>query len=279
MIKNIDLHTHSHASDGTLSPAELIRLASEKGLKILSLTDHDTVGGLAEAEEASRKYGIRFIPGLELSIDWPEGDFHLLGYMMDYHNQDLHDTLHSIRENREKRIYLMIEDLKKNGFDLSIEEVTGSSENGSLGKPHIARALIKKGYGENFDDIFKNFMIEGKPGYVPKKKITVEMAFDLLLDAGGFPVLAHPQSLNMDTPKFELMIKDLIDQGLAGIECYSSIHSLEEVLYYKSVAKEYGLTITGGSDFHGDNNAELGFYGPGRAISIEEKDFNTLTGS
>lgn len=262
-----DLHTHSRASDGILSPAELVDHASDAGIKTFALTDHDTVEGLREAAERSSLRKINFIPGIEFSIKSTLGSLHLLGYNIDYTNEELRERLASVLKIRGERIFRMVEDLVSNGISINIDDVLAEAAGGSAGRPHVARVLIKNGFAADMDGVFRKFLVRGKPGYVPKEKIELNDAISLIKKSGGVPVLAHPGSLRFKKfTEFENILEGFVDAGVAGIEAYTYMHSSSDIRKYLSIAKKYRLMVTGGSDFHGDKNERIGFYAKKKAI-------------
>ena len=270
MTEKIDLHTHTTASDGIYTPAELIGLAVKNNVKALAITDHDTLDGLIEAVECAENYDISLIPGIEFSVDHSEGSFHLLGLYLDYQNKNLLNEISKLNKMRESRACRIIKDLNNNGINISIKEVELESKYGVIGRPHIARALVKNGYADNINDIFKNYLVNGKPGFIRKERISLDHAITLINDAGGVPVIAHPISLNFsDYDNFENMLGKFIDKGVMGLEVYSTMHELQDVKEFKRIAEKYNLIITGGSDFHGDKNETIGYYSKDLAIPVE----------
>lgn len=263
----IDLHCHTTASDGLLAPSALIRKASHEGITVIAIADHDTVDGLDEAVRAAQREGIAVIPAVELSVAFPGGDFHLLGYGIHYQNQDLKGRLAQLKSVREERALRMVEQLCRAGIPLAPEDVREESKGASPGKPHVARVLIKKGYAADVDSAFETYLNHGKPGYVPKEKLSLESAFELIGNAGGLPVLAHPKSLNVEGPEaYERIIRRGVSYGMAGLEVYAPLHDPRDVILFRELAKHFHLFATGGSDFHGDKGAALGYYGNGKPI-------------
>jgi len=263
----IDLHCHTTASDGLLTPSALIRKASREGISVIAIADHDTVDGLDEAVQAAQREGVAVIPAVELSVTFPGGDFHLLGYGLHYQNQDLKGRLARLKSVREERALRMVEQLSRAGIPLAPEDVRKESKGASPGKPHVARVLIKKGYAADVDSAFETYLNPGKPGYVPKEKLTFESAFELIRNAGGLPVLAHPKSLNLEGPEaYERIIQQGVSYGMAGIEVYAPLHDPQYVILFRELAERFHLIATGGSDFHGDKGTDLGYYGCGRPI-------------
>jgi len=269
-VKKIDLHTHTRASDGIYSPHELIDLAKDNGLIALAVTDHDTVDGLPEAVGYAAGAGIRLYPGVEFSIDYDAGSFHLLGLNIDYTHAGLRNEVKRLADFREERAYKMVEDLKKHDIDIPIEEVLIMSAEGAIGRPHIARVMVNHGYASSVRDIFQNFLVKGKPGYVKKERIGFDTAIALIGESGGIPVIAHPVSLGCsDYVEFEVLLKQFINSGVMGIEAYAAMHSAEQAAHYRMLAEKYGLVVTGGSDFHGDKDEVIGNFMKESPIPIE----------
>jgi 3',5'-nucleoside bisphosphate phosphatase len=263
----IDLHCHTTASDGLMIPSDIVKHAIHEGLKVLAIADHDTVTGLHEANQAAEEIGICFIPAIELSIEYPTGSFHLLGYDIDYKNQELLDQLAILKSIREARILRIIKRLNQIGIELTIEDVKEESRGAVPGKPHVARVLVKKGYAIDVDSAIKKYLNRGMPGYVKKEKINPESAFNLIISAGGLPVLAHPISLKCKDPgEYDRIIESFIRLGLVGIEVYASLHEDADVKLFAEIAERHNLIATGGSDFHGEDGDRLGYYGGCRII-------------
>jgi 3',5'-nucleoside bisphosphate phosphatase len=272
-VKKIDLHTHTTASDGIYSPRELIDIARNNGLVAMAITDHDTVDGLPDAMEYSRSIGFRLYPGVEFSIDYDEGSFHLIGLNLDYTHEGLRNTVKNLAEHRGTRAYRIIDDLKKYGIDIPIDEVIAEADGGSIGRPHIARIMVNRGYAATIREIFKNYLVKGKPGYVKKVRIAFEEAVSLIQECGGIPVVAHPVSLECtNMGEFEELLKGFIKTGVQGIEVYAAMHTPAMAQEYLALAQKYNLLITGGSDFHGDKDETIGNYQKDCPIPIELYD-------
>jgi len=266
----IDLHTHTTASDGILSPSELIDRAIEEGCRAMAVTDHDTVGGLREALEHAAGKNIMLVPGIEFSIDFKGGSFHLVGLNVRYDDAVLLEVLRDLQEKRSTRVTRMVGDLLKHGINVREEEIIAESGGESLGRPHVARVLVRHGYARNMEDVFRHFLVPGKPGYVKKEKITLDEAITLIRHAGGIPLVAHPVSLDFKGfAAFETMLRDFIDRGIEGFEVYAALHDESQVEQFLSIARKYGLIVSGGSDFHGDKREKLGYYSPTRLIPPE----------
>ena len=248
----------------------MIDFAIENDVFALAITDHDTIDGLQEAIGYAEKKGVKLITGIEFSIDYKSGSFHLLGLNIDSNHRGLQEEAKSLTEYRENRIYRMIEDLKKHGIDIPVEDVQKQTNDGSIGRPHMARAMVQHGYASNVKEIFQSYLVRGKPGYVEKERIPFNRAISLINDSGGVPVIAHPISLGFsDFNEFEVMLKEFMKEGLKGIEVYSYMHSSEQIDKFNHLAKKYGLLVTGGSDFHGDKEETIGHYSSKNKIPEE----------
>ncbi|RMH62901.1 MAG: PHP domain-containing protein [Calditrichaeota bacterium] len=250
----VDLHCHTTASDGTLTPSELIAEAQRVKLTALALTDHDTVAGLAEARNAARDSGLTLVPGVELSIDFPlpgKAHLHLLGLFIDPENEILIRTLNELAGDRERRAEKIIEQLNAHGMDLSIDELRESAA-GSIGRPHVASLMARKGYVNSVWEAFDKYLAKGKPGYVGKRKLTLPQAVELVHQAGGLALVAHPVSLNQPTyAAYTRLFREFKKQGVDGVEVYYSSHTWHFVKYLLQIADRLGWCISGGSDFHG----------------------------
>jgi predicted metal-dependent phosphoesterase TrpH len=245
-----DLHVHSNFSDGLLSPEEIVRKARDAGLTVISITDHDIVEGIEPAIAEGEKAGVKVIPGIEFTTDLPDTEIHILGYYIDYKAQWLKELLLKIRKDRTNRIYKIVEKLNKLGIDIKAEEVLALAEKGSVGRPHVARMLLEKGIVKSIQEAFNKYLDYNAPAYVPHFRLTPVEAVQTIVKAGGIPVYAHPAVSNKDE-----IIPELVAAGLGGIEVYYNKHSDAQVKHYKSLAKKYGLLMTGGSDFHGFGTA------------------------
>jgi len=267
MNKKIDLHVHTRASDGTYSPKEIIDYAIKNNISSLAITDHDTVAGLPEAMEYARKIGFDLVPGIEFGLDYNTGSFHLIGLFVDYCNSALIEATERLKKSRMIRVVKMIELLKCEGCNICIEEIEEEAMGAAVGKPHIARIMIKKGYAKDMTFIFKNFMIKGKPGYVKRDRISLNEAVTVIKDSGGIPIIAHPVSLNIKLfNAFEDKLDEFIKSGILGIEVYSSMHTMNDVFEFLRIANNKNILISGGSDFHGDKGKEIGIYTDGKFI-------------
>jgi len=255
-VSKIDLHIHSTASDGRLSPAEIVRQSMEHGLTIIAVADHDTVDGIVPALVAAKAFpGLKVIPAVEINTDVPYGEAHLLGYFIDYTNHELRDALQKLRNSRRKRAQGMIDKLGDLGIHIEwqrVQEIAGGS---SIGRPHIAQAMLEKGYITSFKEAFTKYISRDGPAYVEREKITPVGAVELILRANGLPVLAHPFTINDP----EMMIIELKAAGLVGIEAYYNSYTTDEISRLVSLADRHNLITTGGSDYHGldDSNETM----------------------
>jgi predicted metal-dependent phosphoesterase TrpH len=271
-----DLHTHSNASDGDLSPEALVTQAASAGISAIALTDHDTLSGVPHALNLMHKHGIKVIAGVEISAEYEPGMLHLLGYFKAY-PEGLEAALKEVQTARKERIPKVITKLNALGCMLTQEEVMAEAGQSQVGRPHIAKAMLKKGYVRSFDEAFDEYLGKGKKAYVPKEKMTWEKAMSLIIRYGGLSVLAHPYTLSLGTGEEEGFIKGLKDAGLAGIEVHYPEHTPELTERYAILASRLGLMITGGTDFHGPyrNGFSVGDYGIDRELySIFLKDLN-----
>jgi predicted metal-dependent phosphoesterase TrpH len=251
-VSKVDLHLHTTASDGKYAPSEIIRRAGLLGLKVIAITDHDTVEGIPEALEAAKDYPeLRVIPGVELSTDIPQGEIHVLGYFVDYIDSDFRTSLETMRNSRVGRARKMTEKLDSMGIHIEWKRVQEIAGSGALGRPHIAQAMLEKGYITSVQDAFKYYIGHGGPAYVERDKLTPAEAVTLIIKANGLPVLAHP----LTAGDVEATIVELKSAGLIGIEVYYGKYSFEDVNLLLGLAHQHGLIATGGTDYHGIDEA------------------------
>jgi len=257
-VSRVDLHVHSTASDGRLTPAEVIREAAERGLSYIALADHDSVDGIAAAKAAAKSLPqLKVIPGIEISTDIPQGEVHILGYFIDYTDPELLANLDRFKNSRLRRAKEMVAKLEGLGVHVDwqrVQEITGSS---TIGRPHIAQAMMEKGYVASFKEAFDEYLAHGRPAYVEREKMLPAEAVAIIVKARGLAVLAHPLTVNEP----EAMISELKPAGLAGIEAYYNGYTTEEVDQLVELAQRHNLIATGGSDYHGiepDNETAIG---------------------
>lgn len=244
---NIDLHTHSTASDGALNPRALVDLAVEQKLSVLALTDHDSTAGVAEAATRAAVSGLEFIAGVELSTRVVEGEVHILGYYVDPENRELGDELTRFRQAREERAATMVERLGEIGAAIDLARVHELAAGGTIGRPHVARALIEAGHARSVDDAFARFLVRGRAGYVERYRLRPAEAVALLRRSGAVPVLAHPHSV----AELNQLLPELVRAGLRGLECYYGDYEDTRRDRLLSTAARFQLIPTGGTDFHG----------------------------
>lgn len=248
----IDLHTHSTASDGSLTPLELVRYAAEKKLRAMALTDHDCVDGLDEAVAQGERLGIEVIPAVELSADHPDGTMHILGFFVDRRHEGFCGRLRRLQEARRERNPKIIQKLQALGLKITYDEVVAASGGGQIGRPHFAKVLVQKGYLSSMQEAFERYLKKGAPGYVDKFRFSPQDAIAAIHEAGGVAVLAHPFTLYKDNSgALDPLLEALSQAGLDGMEVIYSTYSEEQARYYREKAEKYHLLPSGGSDFHG----------------------------
>jgi predicted metal-dependent phosphoesterase TrpH len=250
MANLVDLHTHSTASDGLYAPGDLVQRASEAGLHVLALTDHDTTNGIEEAAQAARKLGLDFIPGIEINTDVSGGgEVHVLGYFLDYQQPAFQQILQILRNARVRRGQRMVEILNEEGITITWERVRAIAQ-GAVGRPHVARALMEAGYVQSIGEAFDKYIGKGCPAYVPRYKLSPLDAVRLIVSANGLPVVAHPVKIpGLD--ELQRWLPELCQAGLVGLETYYGPYSSEEEQQVQALADQYHLIATGGSDYHG----------------------------
>jgi predicted metal-dependent phosphoesterase TrpH len=255
----VDLHSHSTASDGTLSPAEVVQLAVRNGLSALALTDHDTIAGIDEACAQAAKVGIDFLPGIEISAEYPHpGTMHILGYGIDPCSSVLRNLTRQLIEGRDSRNPKIIARLRELGVSITMDEVESEAGGKVIGRPHIAAILHRKGYVSSIKQAFDKYLAPGGLAYFDKERLTPRQALQMIRESGGVPVLAHPVQLRTSNDsQLEQTLKDLKDLGLSGLEVMHSDHDASLVEKYSKLADRMELLKTGGSDFHGSNKKEI----------------------
>jgi len=265
--RKVDLHSHSTASDGLNSPADNVKLAKEAGLVALGITDHDSVTGIDEAIQRANQIGIEAIPGIEISTVENGQDVHVLGYFVRYKDQKFLKQLEELQQTRNLRNEMMIEKLNQLGIDINMGEVRAKirRKGANIGRPHIAEVLIDKGIVPTMEEAFKIYLGKTGKAYVNPIRIAPEVGIDIIIEAGGVPILAHP-GLYHDNE----MVLRLIQYGIKGIEAYHPDHSEEEEQKYQEMANQYGILATAGSDFHGSRKGVM-FHAPigNKTVSYE----------
>jgi len=257
MKSEVDLHTHSTASDGTLSPSGLVKEALNKGLKAIALTDHDTVSGLPEAFAASEGTSLTIIPGVEISSRLGVKDIHILGYYINNGDDVFLSRLKDLVERRTRRNLKVIDRMNRDGIAVSMDALKAYNPDTVVTRAHFARYLADNGYVRDKKQAFKEYLGVGCPYYIPRDPISPERAVDIIKDNGGLAYLAHPGIYKLEDDRFASLLNSLISRGLDGIEVYYSTHTEEETAGFLRVAREYHLAISGGSDFHGSNKPDI----------------------
>lgn len=248
MASRADFHCHSTASDGALPPAEVVRLAYREGVRILALTDHDSTEGVAEARQAGAAYpDFTLVPGVEVGTDIPGGEIHMLGLFLEPDNPELQATLARLREGRVGRGRGMVEKLRTLGFDVTWEQVQKYAGDGSVGRPHVAQALLEKGYVETISEAFDKYIGRNGPAYVEREKLTPSEAVATIVRLGGVADLAHPADLQ----DLDALLTELKAAGLSAMEVFYKDYLPETVGRLKADADRFGLIPLGGSDYHG----------------------------
>ncbi|MBI4981653.1 MAG: PHP domain-containing protein [Candidatus Omnitrophica bacterium] len=242
-----DLHLHTIFSDGTYTPEQLAVKAKNKGLSAISVVDHDIVSGIPSCITAGKECGVEVIPGLELSAEYNGSEVHILGYLVDYNNGELIEKLEFLRKNRVERIYRIVEKLKEAGVALDPESVFSIARGGTVGRLHVARAMVKDGLIGSTYEAFQKYLGDKRSAFVLGFKFSPRQAVELIKNSGGIPVLAHPYSLNNDE-----LIPEFVEAGVMGLEVYYPEHSQSTVNFYLELARKYNLLVTGGSDCHGE---------------------------
>ena len=260
---NVDLHIHSTASDGTLSPLEILRLARQLNLGAIAITDHDTVEGSKTALALGIPAPPHFLTGVEISAAPPpsfslSGSFHILGYSIDIDNPVLNQTLIRLQQARKSRNPQILDILNDLGLKMALNEGRQAAGECQLGRPHIAQLMVKKGFVQSIDEAFDKYLGKGQIAYVDKYRISAARAIEIILGAGGIPVLAHPFLLEtQNDAALEDLVVTLMHMGLKGVEVYYPEHTPQQTALYAEIAKRHGLLITGGTDFHGALKPEI----------------------
>lgn len=248
----IDLHVHSTYSDGTLSPAALVELAKRTGLRAIAITDHDTAAGVAEAVAQGTRTGMEVVPGIEISSWYTSVPLHILGYWFRPGDALLQQRLHLLQDGRQTRNDRILEKLNRLGIEVSAAELQAYSDGGQIGRPHIAQMLVDKGIVRSAEEAFVRFLRRGAAAYADRFKYYAGEAINMIKEAGGIAVLAHPVLLDASLASIPALLKGLQRQGLDGVEVYYPTHSKKAVKTLTSLAEKLGLLATGGSDFHGN---------------------------
>ncbi|HIE50670.1 MAG TPA: PHP domain-containing protein [Armatimonadetes bacterium] len=270
-MNGVDLHTHTTASDGSLSPRELVGKAKALGLAAVAITDHDTLAGLAEGTAAGGEEGIEVVPGVEISLAFPAGPLHLLGYFIAPDHPGLEARLREIQQARKERIPRLVAKLRELGLPLTLADVEREARGEVMGRPHVALALVRRGLVDSVATAFARYLNRRAPAYVPRPKMPPAEALALIQAAGGLAVLAHPGQASLPPFALEIQVAGMRAQGLKGLEVYYPEHTPAQTSFYLRLAEKYGLLITGGSDFHGSAkpHLRLGEVVDGRPVPYE----------
>ncbi len=255
MTGKVDLHSHTCFSDGFYSPEEVVLMAKEQGIDVLSITDHDSLNGIERAVVAGREVGVEIIPGVEISSDIQDREVHILAYFVELENKELERYLAFFREERLKRAERIVNKLRNLGLYLSIDDVMEQAQNSAVGRPHIAQAMLAKGLVGNYYEAFNKYIGNGCPAFEKKVHVSPQSAFKIIGDAGGLSFIAHPGYMPQS------LLKELIDAGVDGIEVIHPSHSPQQVRFYRGIVNEYFLLECGGSDFHGGKREDQKNFG------------------
>lgn len=256
----VDFHSHTRESDGTLAPAELCAFMRERGVSVFSITDHDTLAAYGKFHPPERA---TVITGIEINTTWEDGEVHVLGYRLPLGASPLSAVLANNRTARRARVGRIVAQLREAGHDISMEDVHAEAmEGASLGRPHVGKALIRRGIAADIETAFRRFLRRGTPGYVPSTHITPHEAIDVIVASGGVPVLAHPGRL-----RDYGVIDELAERGLRGLEVFYPTHEPMQVQYFRDAARRLGLVMSGGSDFH-----DIRYHKRGVGVEIDERD-------
>jgi predicted metal-dependent phosphoesterase TrpH len=275
-MSRIDLHTHTNFSDGSFSPTALVELAHQKGLDILAITDHDTTEGLLEAMEATETFPLELISGIELSTEFQGREMHMLGYFIDLSDPQFQTRLEQLRSSRIDRIQHILDRLHTLNVEISLAEVQHVAGSGTIGRPHIAQILIKKGYVKGMKEAFDRFLGIRGTGYVRRAVPEAAEIITWITDAGGIPILAHPYWEGLNPDEMVISCRTLIDQGLRGLEVFYGTFSARQISLNLQLARQFDLLITGGSDFHGTFKPDISI-GTGRgSLKVPSKVIDHL---
>jgi len=256
----VDLHSHTRMSDGTLSPQELADFMGERGVELFSISDHDTLAAYAAFEPP---LGARVITGIEINTTWRKNEVHVLGYGVPLGPSPINELLEYNQEQRRLRAVTMVENLRNAGYAITLDNVIEEAGGAhAMGRPHVAKALVRLGIVDSVDAAFREALTPGKPGYVPQIYTTPEHAIETIAAAGGIPVLAHPGRL-----KDRILIDELVGHGLRGLEVFYPLHTADDTREFRETAKRYGLVMTAGMDFH-----DIRYHTQGVGIEVDEAD-------
>ncbi|MEN8207676.1 MAG: PHP domain-containing protein [Candidatus Fermentibacteria bacterium] len=280
-MNRVDLHIHSTASDGTVSPGDLVAMASENSLSMISITDHDTLDGIPEGASAAIELEMEFIPGIELSVDLEDDGLsaHLLGYfpgadipLLLSGSHSLGKAISYVQGGRSRRNPRILKKLADNGIYIEMEAVLIIAGGDVVGRPHIAEAMLNAGYVGSLSEAFNRFLAKGKPAYVDRDRLSLFSAIDIIVESGGLPVMAHPGYIEMNPKELRRLFGKMKEHGLAGIEVYYPSHTASTISMLLSIALEFQLVLTGGTDYHGRSNEAPALGGADDGFHIKRED-------
>ena len=253
----IDLHMHSIYSDGTNTPEELVKMAEKRGLKAIALTDHDTLGGIVPLFDAGANSSVETIPGIELSAECARGTMHILGYFIDHNCEALLEKVEIVRQGRAERNQIILKKLNKLGYRLMWDEIADLAGSDVVGRPHFAQALVSRKLVKSKKAAFDLLLAKGRPAYVERYRYSAQECIELIHQAGGISVLAHPATIYMPEDQLKGLVKGLAELGLGGIEAYYAEHHPENMQRFLRWGAQMGLVCTGGTDYHGAHTPDL----------------------
>ncbi|SFJ05521.1 hypothetical protein SAMN04487775_1131 [Treponema bryantii] len=248
----IDLHVHTTASDGQYTPAQIIQKAADKNIKVIAITDHDTTAGLEEAKRAGAELGVTVVPGIEINITFPTGEFHLLGLGLKEPSKSLNIIVENVIKNRFERNSMIIQKMNEDGVDITLEELEADFPGTVLGRPHFAAELVKHGVVKTRQQAFDQYLARGRKWYVPRVCTNLDEAIVAIRESGGVPVIAHPMSLYLSWGRLPEFLTDCYEKGVVGIEAFHPGARVTECLRLEELGRKIGFVITAGSDFHGE---------------------------
>ena len=248
----IDLHVHTTASDGQYTPAQIIQKAADKNIKVIAITDHDTTAGLEEAKRAGAELGVTVVPGIEINITFPTGEFHLLGLGLKAPSKSLNIIVENVIKNRFERNSMIIQKMNEDGVDITLEELEADFPGTVLGRPHFAAELVKHGVVKTRQEAFDQYLARGRKWYVPRVCTNLDEAIVAIRESGGVPVIAHPMSLYLSWGRLPEFLTDCYEKGVVGIEAFHPGARVTECLRLEELGCKIGFVITAGSDFHGE---------------------------
>ena len=257
MKGNVDLHVHTTASDGTYTPYRVVELAHGLGLAAIAVTDHDTAAGVPEAMAAGAALGVEVVAGIELSADYRGGSVHILGLFIDPSGSGIRAAMDFAIQARDRRNEKILAAMAADGFDISLETLRKADPGSVLGRPHIARWLMDHGFAKSIDDAFRRYLDRGAPYYFPRERMAMADAIAAIRDAGGLAVAAHPLQYRYDAADLEAYIREAKAAGCGALEAYYSGYTAEEQAHLAALAGQYGLAVSGGSDFHGTHKPHI----------------------